>query len=91
MTCAVLLSLSTMTRHYYENEVEWEKAVESSELDSLVIFNIDGADDHLVNALKSIVEGSGETYFVGLICTDKTRNLEHTTTYDLVTPVVIWE
>lgn len=76
---------------YHEFDVEWEKAVESSELKSLVLFNIDEADDRLVNALKSIVERHGDSYFVGLICTDKTRDLKRTTTFDLVKPVIFWE
>lgn len=76
---------------YYEFEVEWEKAVESSEMRSLVLFNIDEADDRLVNALKSIVERHGDRYFVGLICTDKTRDLKRTTTYALVKPVINYD
>lgn len=76
---------------YHEFEVEWEKSVKSSEKKSLVLFNIDEADDLLVNALKSIVERHGEEYFVGLICTDKTRDLKRTTTFDLVKPVILWE
>ena len=76
---------------YHEFEVEWENAVESSEMKSLVLFNIDEADDGLVNALKSIVERHGDRYFVGLICTDKTRDLKRTTTYDLVKPVIHYD
>lgn len=76
---------------YHEFEVEWEKSVKSSEKKSLVLFNIDEADDLLVNALKSIVERHGEEYFVGLICTDKTRDLKRTTTFALVKPVILWE
>lgn len=76
---------------YYEFEVEWEKAVESSEMKSLVLFNIDEADDRLVNALKSIVERHGDRYFVGLICPDKTRDLKRTTTYALVKPVINYD
>lgn len=71
-------------KDYFDYEVEWEKAVESSEKKSLVIFNIDEAEDRLVNALKSIVENHGDKYFVGLISTDTTRDLKHTTTYDLL-------
>ncbi len=76
---------------YHEFEVEWEKAVENSEMKSLVLFNIDEADDRLVNALKSIVERHGDKYFVGLICTDKTRDLKRTTTYALVKPVIRYD
>lgn len=76
---------------YHEFEVDWENAVESSDMKSLVIFNIDEADDRLVNALKSIVERHGDRYFVGLICTDKTRDLKRTTTYALVKPVIHYD
>lgn len=76
---------------YHEFEVEWEKSVNSSEKKSLVLFNIDEADARLINALKSIVERHGEEYFVGLICTDKTRDLKRTTTFALVKPVILWE
>ena len=34
---------------------------------------------------------TGLDYFVGLICTDKTRDLERTTTFELVNPVILWE
>ena len=76
---------------YFVLEEEWKKAIELSEKKSLLIFNIDDADDRLVNNLKSIVERHGDNYFVGLICTDKTRDLERTTIFDLVKPVIIWE
>ena len=76
---------------YFEYEVEWRKAIDNSQQRSLLLFNIDEADDRLVNALKSIVERHGEEYFVGLICTDKTRELKRTTTFDLVKPVILWE
>lgn len=76
---------------YFVLEEEWKKAIELSEKKSLLIFNIDDADDRLVNSLKSIVERHGDNYFVGLICTDKTRDLERTTIFDLVKPVFIWE
>lgn len=76
---------------YFEYEVEWRKAIDNSQQRSLLLFNIDEADNRLVNALKSIVERHGEEYFVGLICTDKTRELKRTTTFDLVKPVILWE
>ena len=76
---------------YFEYEVEWRRAIENSQQRSLLLFNIDEADDRLVNALKPIVERHGEEYFVGLICADKTRNLKRTTTFDLVKPVILWE
>lgn len=76
---------------FFEYEVEWRKAIDNSHQRSLLLFNIDEADDRLVNALKSIVERHGEEYFVGLICTDKTRDLKRTTTFDLVKPVILWE
>lgn len=76
---------------YFEYEVEWRKAIDKSEQRSLLLFNIDEADNRLVNALKSIVERHGEDYFVGLICTDKTRDLERTSTFELVNPVILWE
>lgn len=79
------------TSRYFELDVEWQKAIERSEKKSLLIFNIDDADDRLVNALKSIVENNRGKYFVGLICNDETRDLENTTVYDLVKPVILWE
>lgn len=75
-------------RFYYQYENEWEKAVMSSEKTSLVIFNIDEADNRLVNALKPFIERHGDNYFVGLICSDVTRDLKCTTIYDLVKPVI---
>lgn len=75
---------------YFEYEVEWQKAIDNSEQKSLLLFNIDEADNRLVNALKSVVERHREEYFVGLICTDKTRDLKRTTTFDLVKPAVFW-
>ncbi|MBQ0057132.1 MAG: hypothetical protein KBT20_05695 [Bacteroidales bacterium] len=77
--------------NYFEYEVEWMKAVENSEKKSLVIFNIDQADDRLINGLKSFVERHGEDYFVALICTDTTRDLKHTTTYSLVRPAIHYD
>lgn len=76
---------------YFEYEVEWRKAIDNSRQRSLLLFNIDEADNRLVNALKSIVERHGEDYFVGLICTDKTRDLKRTTIFELVNPVILWE
>lgn len=76
---------------YFEYDVEWENAIAQSEEKCLLLFNIDEADDRLVNALKSIVERHGEDYFVGIICTDKSRNLKTTTTCDLVKPIIVWE
>ena len=76
---------------YFEYEVEWQKAIDNSEQKSLLLFNIDEADNRLVNALKSVVERHREEYFVGLICTDKSRDLNRTTTFDLVKPVILWE
>lgn len=76
---------------YFEYEVEWQKAIDNSEQKSLLLFNIDEADNRLVNALKSVVERHGEEYFVGLICTDKSRDLKRTTTFDLVKPVILWD
>lgn len=75
---------------YFEYEVEWRKAIDNSRQRSLLLFNIDEADNRLVSALKSVVERHGEEYFVGLICTDKTRDLKRTTTFDLVKPAVFW-
>lgn len=75
---------------YYEYEVEWRKAIDNSQHRSLLLFNIDEAEDRLVNALKSIVERHGDEYFVGLICTDKTRKLGRTTTISLVRSIR-WE
>lgn len=77
-------------RFYYQYENGWEKAVMSSEKPSLVIFNIDEADNRLINALKPFVERHDDKYFVGLICSDITRDLTHTTIYDLVKPVIHW-
>lgn len=77
--------------YFYEFEVDWIKVVGSSDKKSLVIFNIDVADDRLVNALKSIVECYDDEYFVGLICTDNNRDLKRTTTYSLVKPVIYWD
>lgn len=79
------------TSRYFELDVEWQKAIERSEKKSLLIFNIDDADDRLVNALKSIVENNRGKYFVSLICNDETRDLENTTVYDLVKPEILWE
>lgn len=76
--------------NYYDLEVEWKKAIERSEKKSLLIFNIDNADNRLVNALKSIVERHGDKYFVGLICTDKTRDLKRTSTINVVREI-LWE
>lgn len=77
--------------NYYEFKVEWEDAINNSDKKSLLLFNIDNADDRLVNALKSIVEKHDEKYFVGLITSDKTRNLKGTTTFGLVKPSIIWD
>lgn len=82
---------SETSRSYFEFDVEWQKSIECSEKKALLIFNIDDADDRLVNALKSIVENNRGKYFVGLICNDETRDLENTTVYDLVKPVILWE
>lgn len=76
---------------YFEYEVEWLKTVENSEKKSLVIFNIDDADDRLVCGIKSYIENHGDKYFIGLICSDKNRDLKHTTTYDLVSPGIHWD
>lgn len=76
--------------NYYDLEVEWKKAIERSEKKSLLLFNIDNADNRLVNALKSIVERHGDKYFVGLICTDKTRDLKRTSTINVVREI-LWE
>lgn len=76
--------------NYYDLEVEWKNAIERSEKKSLLLFNIDNADNRLVNALKSIVERHGDKYFVGLICTDKTRDLKHTSTINVVREI-LWE
>lgn len=76
--------------NYYDLEVEWKKAIERSEKKSLLIFNIDNADNRLVNSLKSIVERHGDKYFVGLICTDKTRDLKRTSTINVVREI-LWE
>lgn len=77
-------------RHYFYCVTDWEEAIKNSQQESLLIFNIDEADDRLVNALKSIVERHGDEYFVGLICTDKTRKLGRTTTISLVRSIR-WE
>lgn len=76
--------------NYYDLEVEWKNAIERSEKKSLLLFNIDNADNRLVNALKSIVERHGDKYFVGLICTDKTRDLKRTSTINVVREI-LWE
>lgn len=76
--------------NYYDLEVEWKKAIERSEKKSLLLFNIDNADNRLVNALKSIVERHDDKYFVGLICTDKTRDLKRTSTINVVREI-LWE
>lgn len=76
--------------NYYDFEVEWKKAIERSEKKSLLLFNIDNADNRLVCALKSIVERHGDKYFVGLICTDKTRDLKRTSTINVVREI-LWE
>lgn len=73
---------------YFEYEVEWLKAVKKSEKKPLVIFNIDDADDRLVNGIKSFIERKGDKYSVGLICSDASRDLKHTTTYNLVKPAI---
>lgn len=78
-------------RHSFDYEPFWENTIKESEKKSLLIFRIDEADDRLVNALKPIVERHDETYFVCLICADKTRDLASTTTYHLVKPIVVWE
>lgn len=77
--------------YFYEFEVDWIKVVGSSDKKSLVIFNIDVADDRLVNALKSIVECHDDEYFVELICTDKNRDMKRTTAYNLVKPAIHWD
>lgn len=73
---------------YFEYEVEWLKAVEKSEKKSLVIFNIDDADDRLVNGIKPFIERKGEKYSVGLVCSDTSRDLKHSATYALVKPAI---
>lgn len=77
--------------NYFEYESEWRKSIDNSQQRSLLLVNIDEADDRLVNALKSIVERHGEKYFVGLICADKARDMKRTTIFDLVKPVIFWE
>lgn len=77
--------------NYFDFEIDWRKAIEESEKKSLLVFHIDAADSHLINALKSIIERHGDDYLVGLVCADKTRDIEHTTTYYLVKPVIVWE
>lgn len=74
--------------NYFDYDVKWMNAVESSQKKSLVIFNVDDADNRLVNGIKSFVERHGDKYFVGLICTDNNRDLKHTTTYALVGPAI---
>lgn len=77
--------------NYFDYDVKWMNAVESSQKKSLVIFNVDDADNRLVNGIKSFVERHGDKYFVGLICTDNTRDLKHTTTYALVGPAIHYD
>lgn len=76
---------------YFEYEIEWMKAVENSEQKSLVIFNIDEADDRLVSGIKSFIERQGDKYSVGLVCSDTTRDLKNTTTYALVKTAIYYD
>lgn len=76
---------------YFEYEIEWMKAVENSKQKSLVIFNIDEADDRLVCGIKSFIERQGDKYSVGLICSDTTRDLKNTTTYALVKTAIHYD
>lgn len=77
--------------NYFDFAIDWQKTIDESEKESLLLFHIDDADDRLVCALKSIVERHGDNYFVGLVCADKTRNIERITVYDLVKPIIVWE
>lgn len=76
---------------FFDYEVEWLKAVENSEKKSLVIFNIDDADDRLASGIKSYVENRGDEYFVGLICADSHRDLKHITTINVLCDVIHWD
>lgn len=58
---------------------------------TLLLFDIDNADDLLLNKLKSTIENHGSSCFIGLIGRNKGRSLEHTTIIDLVDLIVVNE
>lgn len=75
---------------WFDYDIWWKNLIDK-DATTLVLFNIDKAEDRLVNALKSFVENHGDDYFIGIITTDKNRDLTKTTTGNLLEPVIIWE
>ena len=83
---------STGQPYFEYDRLWWEKLVDENEDgQTLVVFNIDKAEDRIVNALKSFIENHGKKYFVCIISTDKNRDLKKTTIYHLVKPIINWE
>lgn len=69
----------------------WEKCVdENAGQTSVIIFNIDNATDRLVSMLKSMFENHNENYILGFIYSDKTRDIEKTSIYSFVSPLIRW-
>ena len=69
----------------------WEKcADENAGQTSVIIFNIDNATDRLVSMIKSYVENHNANYILGFIYSDKTRDIEKTSIYSFVSPLIRW-
>lgn len=88
-----ILKVSDKTGVPYFNyeKTWWEKcADENAGQTSVIIFNIDNATDRLVSMLKSYVENHNENYILGFIYSDKTRDIEKTSIYSFVSPLIRW-
>lgn len=77
---------------YFEyDSLWWQKEIDSNkDGTTLIVFNVDFAEDRVVNALKSFIENREENYFFCIITTDKNRQLERTSSYQYVSRVR-WE
>ena len=89
----VIYESETTGQSYFEyDKLWWQKEIDNNANGTtLVVFNIDKANDRVVNALKSFIENREDNHFFCVFTTDINRDLKKTTIYHLIKPIITWK